>query len=118
MKSICMPFSSRLRLGAMCSLVVVTCSITGCHSKGEFAGKVTVQGSKKLTDLGVTVKDWGYADKVFSFKLEASKDFGSPWLLTVEADNGQPFSFGTPVTIKAGKSEWIEVGGPKFLDHF
>jgi hypothetical protein len=92
--------------------------IGGCSSKGGLEGKVTVKESPQLADLGVTVQDWKYSDQTLSVKLAATKDFGEPWLITVQADNGQPFGMMTPLTLKAGQSEWVSFGGPKFLDRF
>ncbi len=92
--------------------------VVGCSSKGGLEGKVTVKESPQLANLGVTVKDWKYSTQTLSVQLAASKDFGDPWLITVQADNGQPFSMTTPLNLKAGQTEWVDFGGPKFLDHF
>jgi hypothetical protein len=88
----------------------------GCGArKGELAGKLTVEATPQLTELGVTVKDWSYVDQKFAVQLAASKDFGAPWIITLQADTGSIFSMMSPLNLKAGQSEWVEVGGFKFV---
>jgi hypothetical protein len=90
----------------------------GCHSKGNLAGKLKVEASPELTAQGLSVKDWAASGSNFSVKLEATRDLEPNWLLTLQADGGEMFQTMTPLKMKAGQTEWIEIAGPKFLEKF
>jgi hypothetical protein len=99
--------------------VALLVAAAGCGpSKGNLAGKLKVESRPELAEQGLSVKDWGVSSDNFALKLEASKDLGDNWLLTIQADGGDVFATLTPLKLKPGKAEWIEVGGPKFLESF
>jgi hypothetical protein len=81
-------------------------------------GKLKVEAKPELAAEGLSLKDWGVSGDNFAIKLEAAKDLEPNWLLTIQADGGPPFQTMTPLRMKAGQSEWIEVGGAKFLESF
>jgi hypothetical protein len=99
-------------------LIALLAAIGGCHSKGRLAGRLTIREAPSLTEQGLKVKDWAVSGKNLQLQLESTKDLAPDWLLTVEADNGLTYQSTTPLKMKAGDIQWIEVGGPKFVEHF
>jgi hypothetical protein len=101
-----------LSLAVLASLILVG----GCHSKGRLAGRLTIREAPSFTEQGLKVKDWAVSGNHLQLQLESSKDLAPDWLLTVEADNGSTYQTMTPLKMKAGDIQWIEIGGPKFIE--
>ena len=109
---------ARKALVLICGIVVLT-TCAGCGpSKGKLAGKLKVEAKPEMAEQGLNVKDWGVSGDNFTIKLEATKDLGPDWLLTIQADGGPVFQTMTPLKMKSGQTDWIEIGGPKFLESF
>ena len=105
--------TARCRLAArqtrrllVASLVLVLAALPGCSSsKGKYAGKLKVEASPKLQELGVTVKEWRFSesDKTFGVQLSATKDFGPPNKIELSIEGKGRFSSPVPVKLKAGE---------------
>ena len=103
-----------------CVFVIAVLIVSiGCGpSKGKLADTLKVEAKPELNEQGLNLKDWGVTGENFAIKLEATKDLSSDWLLTIQADGAGVFQTMTPLQMKAGQTQWIEVGGPKFLESF
>jgi hypothetical protein len=105
-----------LRWCVPAGLVALLVLAAGCAGqKSDLEGKVKVQASPELTDLGVTVTDWRYVDKKFGVKLTATKELGPPWLITVQPGKGAVYMTMSPVRLKAGETAWVDFATFKFL---
>lgn len=94
--------------------LISTLSLLGCaNSKGKYAGKLKVDASPQLQQLGVTVTDWRYSDsnKTFGVQLSASKDFGPPNNIDLRVQGRGTYSSPVPVKLKAGEKTWLDFGG-------
>jgi hypothetical protein len=97
-------------LGLIAALVLET----GCgNSKGKYAGKLKVEASPQLQQLGVAVTDWRYSDsdKTFGVQVSASKDFGPPNYIDLRVVGQGTYSSPVPVKLKAGEKTWLDFGG-------
>src|SRR5260370_13181065 len=113
------------KLKLLAGLVLIsTLGMSGCaNSKGKYAGKLKVEASPQLQQLGVTVTDWRYSDsnKTFGIQLSASKDFGPPNSIDLRVQGRGTYSSPVPVKLKAGEKTWHDFarsrafGNP--LDH-
>jgi hypothetical protein len=113
------PIGRRVPAWLACACAIAVLVAGGCGpSKGNLAGKLKVEAGPELAEQGLNVKDWGLSGDNFTIKLEATKDLGPDWLLTIQADGDPTFETMTPLKMKAGQAEWIEIGGPKFLESF
>jgi hypothetical protein len=93
--------------------LISTLSLGCSNSKGKYAGKLKVEASPQLQQLGVTVTDWRYSnsDKTFGVQISASKDFGPPNNVDVNVQGQGRYSSPVPVKLKAGEKTWIDFGG-------
>jgi hypothetical protein len=98
---------------ALISLITSLGSLGCSNSKGKYAGKLKVEASPQIQQLGVTVADWRYSDsnKTFGVQVAASKDFGPPNYIDVHVSGHGTFSSPVPVKLKAGEKTWIDFGG-------
>jgi hypothetical protein len=92
---------------------LISASVLGCsNSKGKYAGKLKVEASPQLQQLGVTVADWRYSnvDKTFGVQVSASKDFGPPNNLDLNVQGQGRYSSPVPVKLKTGEKTWLDFG--------
>jgi len=86
---------------------------TGCSNKGKYAGKVTVEVSKRLQEKGVSLADWRYSesDKSFGIKLTTSRPVDKHTYLIISGPNIGQVTSPIPAGDKINEGAWIDYGG-------
>jgi hypothetical protein len=95
--------------------VVVAVFAAGCSNKGKYAGKVNVEVSKRLADLGVSLVDWRFSEseKSFGIKLKTSKPLDKQTYIVIRGDGVGQVSSPIPVGDDINQGKWIDYGGSK-----